>query len=139
MRPGGLRSKLRQGEAAGGVIMARPGTFGFPPLQQSGSILRSQVCATRVCVVSRESSVCVCAHKFVHFLFVAQHHLHHGAPATPPAPPLCAPLLQVADVCVEALVCPAAEGKVVEVIADKDAVAQPLGQLFEAVRMGGSW
>jgi hypothetical protein len=42
---------------------------------------------------------------------------------------------QVADVCVEALVCPAAEGKVVEVIAEKDAVAFGIPELFEGVSM----
>lgn len=80
MRPGGLKNRESQ---PGGIIMARPGTYGFPPLQTSGSILRSQV----------------------------------------------------ADVCVEALVCPDAAGKVVEVIADKDAAVLSLDQLFQGVRM----
>jgi uncharacterized protein YbjT (DUF2867 family) len=44
VRPGGLKSRLAPRERmAGAVVMARPGTYGFPPLQQSGSILRSQV------------------------------------------------------------------------------------------------
>lgn len=46
-------------------------------------------------------------------------------------------MLQVADVCVEALVCPAAVDKVVEIIAEKDAAAQTIPELFEAVRMVG--
>lgn len=81
VRPGGLKSQLRSGERAGGVVMAGPGTYGFPPLRKSGAILRSQV----------------------------------------------------ADVCVEALVCPAAADKVVEVIAEKDAPARDLADLFAAV------
>jgi uncharacterized protein YbjT (DUF2867 family) len=44
VRPGGLKSALRPGEAeAGQVVMAPAGTYGFPPLKKSGSILRSQV------------------------------------------------------------------------------------------------
>lgn len=44
VRPGGLKSKLSPGESsAGSIVMGRPGTYGFPPLQKSGSILRSQV------------------------------------------------------------------------------------------------
>ncbi|KAI8466406.1 MAG: dehydrogenase [Monoraphidium minutum] len=81
VRPGGLKSALRAGEAsAGNVIMGRPGFFGFPP-KRSGSILRSQV----------------------------------------------------ADVCVEALVCGAAADKVVEVVAEAGAPATPLEELFAAV------
>jgi len=44
-------------------------------------------------------------------------------------------ITQVADVCVEALVCPAAEGKVVEVIAEKGAPALSIEALFEGVSM----
>jgi hypothetical protein len=36
---------------------------------------------------------------------------------------------------VEALVAPGAAGKVVEVIAERDAPEVPLGQLFDSVRM----
>lgn len=44
VRPGGLKSRLGAGEStAGNIVMRRPGTYGFPPLQKSGSILRSQV------------------------------------------------------------------------------------------------
>lgn len=42
-------------------------------------------------------------------------------------------VLQVADVCVEALVCPAAADKVVEIIAERSAPAYPLQQLFERI------
>lgn len=49
VRPGGLKSRLSPGEStAGNIVMGRAGTYGFPPLQKSGSILRSQV------------SVCTC-------------------------------------------------------------------------------
>ena len=34
---------VRQGQAAAGVIMEGPGTFGLPPKRMPGSILRSQV------------------------------------------------------------------------------------------------
>lgn len=37
--------------------------------------------------------------------------------------------------CVEALVCPAADGKVVEIIAEKDAVPLTIPSLFESVNM----
>ncbi|GIL82890.1 hypothetical protein Vretimale_8390 [Volvox reticuliferus] len=50
VRPGGLKTKLRQGETAGNVVMAAPGTFGVPPVKKSGSILRSQV--ADVCVAA---------------------------------------------------------------------------------------
>jgi hypothetical protein len=43
VRPGGLKSELRSGEAAGEVVMKGAGTYGFPPMRKSGSILRSQV------------------------------------------------------------------------------------------------
>jgi hypothetical protein len=43
--------------------------------------------------------------------------------------------LQVADVCVEALVCPAADSKVVEVIAEKNAPALSIEALYEGVSM----
>jgi hypothetical protein len=44
VRPGGLKSRLRQGESsAGNIVFGRPNTYGFPPLRKSGSILRSQV------------------------------------------------------------------------------------------------
>jgi len=82
VRPGGLKTKLRAGEAAGAVVMAAAGAYGFPPMKRSGSILRSQV----------------------------------------------------ADVCVEALVCDAARDKVVEVVAETAAVDRPLGELFAGVR-----
>lgn len=83
VRPGGLKSRLRPGEGdAGRVVMAPAGTYGFPPLKKSGSILRSQV----------------------------------------------------ADVCVEALVCDAAANKVVEVIAETGVAPPPLPELFAAVR-----
>jgi hypothetical protein len=41
--------------------------------------------------------------------------------------------LQVADVCVEALVCPAAADKVVEVVAEKSAPERSLQALFAGV------
>jgi hypothetical protein len=44
-------------------------------------------------------------------------------------------LLQVADVCVEALVCPAAADKVVEVIAERSAPEHSLQQLFAGVAL----
>ncbi|GFR44074.1 hypothetical protein Agub_g5234 [Astrephomene gubernaculifera] len=50
VRPGGLKSKLKQGESAGSIVMAAPGTFGFPPGKKSGSILRSQVGPVRPCL-----------------------------------------------------------------------------------------
>ncbi|KXZ53653.1 hypothetical protein GPECTOR_6g570 [Gonium pectorale] len=50
VRPGGLKSKLGQGEVAGNVVMASPNTYGFPPAKKSGSILRSQV--AEVCVAA---------------------------------------------------------------------------------------
>ena len=43
VRPGGLLNAPRQGQAAAGVIMEGPGTFGLPPKRTPGSILRSQV------------------------------------------------------------------------------------------------
>ncbi|PNW81287.1 hypothetical protein CHLRE_07g349700v5 [Chlamydomonas reinhardtii] len=49
VRPGGLKSKLGDGESAGNVVMAAPGTYGFPP-RKSGSILRTQV--AEVCVAA---------------------------------------------------------------------------------------
>jgi len=45
-------------------------------------------------------------------------------------PPGC---LQVADVCVEALVSPAAADKVVEIVAEKTAPVRTIEQLFEGV------
>ena len=51
--------------------------------------------------------------------------------ARSPAHPLP---LQVADVCVEALVCDAAANKVVEVIAETGVAPPPLPELFAAVR-----
>jgi len=78
VRPGGLKNSLRAGESAGYVVMKGPNYYGFPPLKESGSILRSQV----------------------------------------------------AEVCIEALVNPAAEGKVVEVIADDKAPDLPYDALF---------
>ena len=41
--------------------------------------------------------------------------------------------MQVADVCVEALVEPAAADKVVEIIADVEATSLPMSQLFQGV------
>lgn len=49
--------------------------------------------------------------------------------------PLLRVFLQVADVCVEALVCPAADSKVVEVIAEKNAPALSIEALYEGVSM----
>lgn len=43
--------------------------------------------------------------------------------------------LQVADVCVEALVEPAAANKVVEVIANPETTPLPMSQLFQGVMM----
>uniref|UniRef100_A0A383VB59 NAD(P)-binding domain-containing protein n=1 Tax=Tetradesmus obliquus TaxID=3088 RepID=A0A383VB59_TETOB len=83
VRPGGLKSKLGDGEVAGSIVMEGPDSFGFPPMRRSGAILRSQV----------------------------------------------------ADVCVEALVCPAAADKVVEVIAVESAPERSLQQLFESVSL----
>ncbi|WIA31244.1 hypothetical protein OEZ86_001242 [Tetradesmus obliquus] len=83
VRPGGLKSKLGDGEGAGSIVMEGPDSFGFPPMRRSGAILRSQV----------------------------------------------------ADVCVEALVCPAAADKVVEVIAEESAPERSLQQLFESVSL----
>ncbi|EFJ41522.1 hypothetical protein VOLCADRAFT_107678 [Volvox carteri f. nagariensis] len=50
VRPGGLKTKLGQGEVAGNIVMGAPGTFGIPPAKKSGSILRSQV--ADVCVAA---------------------------------------------------------------------------------------
>ncbi|PNH07301.1 hypothetical protein TSOC_006254, partial [Tetrabaena socialis] len=81
VRPGGLKTKLREGEVAGSIVVGGPGTWGVPPLKKSGSILRSQV----------------------------------------------------AEVCVAALLEPAAENKVVEVIAEKDAPVKTMAELFSGV------
>ena len=43
VRPGGLLNAPRQGQAAAGIVMEGPGTFGLPPKRTPGSILRSQV------------------------------------------------------------------------------------------------
>ncbi len=51
------------------------------------------------------------------------HCTHYGCCHTP----------QVAEVCVEALVCDAAKDKVVEVIAEKSAPPVPLSELFARV------
>jgi hypothetical protein len=51
VRPGGLKSG---GGSSGALVMARPGTFGFPPLKKSGSIQRSAV--ADVCVEALVSS-----------------------------------------------------------------------------------
>lgn len=50
VRPGGLKTQLRQGESQSQIVMEGPNAFGFPPLKRSGSILRSQV--AEVCVES---------------------------------------------------------------------------------------
>ncbi|KAG2496346.1 hypothetical protein HYH03_005576 [Edaphochlamys debaryana] len=80
VRPGGLKTELRQGESVGSIVMAAPGTYGVPP-KKSGSILRSQV----------------------------------------------------AEVCVAALAEPFAQNKVVEVIAERDAPAKTMTELFSGV------
>ena len=46
VRPGGLLNAPRQGQAAAGIVMEGPGTFGLPPKRTPGSILRSQVPCT---------------------------------------------------------------------------------------------
>lgn len=43
------------------------------------------------------------------------------------------PAVQVAEVCVAALVEPAASGKVVEIIAEQDAPNRPVSELFASV------
>lgn len=43
VRPGGLKTVLKSGEAQGNIVMGGPGTFGVPPTKKSGAILRSQV------------------------------------------------------------------------------------------------
>ena len=64
VRPGGLLNAPRQGQAAAGVIMEGPGTFGLPPKRTPGSILRSQVPCTAmtwhgvVNVVTSQSAQC---------------------------------------------------------------------------------
>lgn len=64
VRPGGLKSRLGPGETtAGNIVMGRAGSYGFPPLQKSGSILRSQVGSTWVhhvagCMKSRFQQLC---------------------------------------------------------------------------------
>ncbi|KAG1668854.1 hypothetical protein FOA52_004949 [Chlamydomonas sp. UWO 241] len=83
IRPGGLKSELKQGEAEGVIVMKGPGFYGVPPILPrsnavpAGSILRRQV----------------------------------------------------AEVCVAALVEPAASGKVVEIIASINANPTPLADL----------
>ena len=58
-----------------------------------------------------------------------------GGSTLRPAPccPAVAPLPQVADVCVDALVEPAASNKVVEIIAKQDTPRRPTTELFAAV------
>eukprot|EP00208_Stichococcus_sp_RCC1054_P005966 CAMPEP_0206148608 /NCGR_PEP_ID=MMETSP1473-20131121/37139_1 /ASSEMBLY_ACC=CAM_ASM_001109 /TAXON_ID=1461547 /ORGANISM="Stichococcus sp, Strain RCC1054" /LENGTH=357 /DNA_ID=CAMNT_0053546003 /DNA_START=45 /DNA_END=1118 /DNA_ORIENTATION=- len=48
VRPGGLVDAPRGNRVMGGVVMAGPSTYGLPPKQQPGSILRSRV--ADVCV-----------------------------------------------------------------------------------------
>lgn len=48
VRPGGLKNELGAGEEEGAVVMGKAGTFGLPPKETPGSILRSQVAS--VCV-----------------------------------------------------------------------------------------
>jgi uncharacterized protein YbjT (DUF2867 family) len=43
VRPGGLKNSVRSGESVGQIVMKGPNYYGFPPLKESGSILRSQV------------------------------------------------------------------------------------------------
>lgn len=50
VRPGGLKNATDSGEAPGPVQMKPAGTFGLPPKETSGSILRSQV--AEVCVTA---------------------------------------------------------------------------------------
>ena len=45
----------------------------------------------------------------------------------------CAPRTQVEEICIKALVDPAASGKVVEVICEKDAPQRSLTELFNSV------
>ncbi len=40
---GGLLNELKSGQREGGIMMAPPGTFGLPPRERPGSILRRQV------------------------------------------------------------------------------------------------
>lgn len=87
VRPGGLKSKLRDNEtSAGNIVMKGPGSFDIrptmPPTMEIGSILRKQV----------------------------------------------------AEVCVAALVEPAASNKVVEVIARGEAPERSMAELFESVQ-----
>lgn len=56
-----------------------------------------------------------------------------SCPPTHTPTPAAAAAAQVADVCAEALVCDAAAGKVVEVIAEGTAPARPLGELFASI------
>lgn len=86
IRPGGLKSQLRDGESLGQIVMKPQNTYGVPPLvppqkQAAGSILRRQV----------------------------------------------------AELCLAALYEPGASNKIVEVIAQQDAPAIPIGQLFNEV------
>lgn len=49
VRPGGLKSELKSGEAAGNIVMRGPGYWGVPPKEpRAGSILRRQVSACLV-------------------------------------------------------------------------------------------
>ena len=148
VRPGGLKSKLGDGESAGNVVMAAPGTYGFPP-RKSGSILRTQVrVLVRVYALRqgrvRLLAVSLCCMRSLRAMSRCCL-LHH--PQTDTDPPLhglpvcvcvcvcvCVRVYsQVAEVCVAALTEPAAANKVVEVIAEKDAPAKAWADLFSAV------
>jgi len=50
VRPGGLKSELKEGEVAGNVVMKPPGYYGVPPRGKAGSVLRRQV--AEVCVAA---------------------------------------------------------------------------------------
>lgn len=152
VRPGGLKSKLGPGEtSAGNIVMGRAGSYGFPPLQKSGAILRSQVCGFGVLLIAEPVRVC---RLHIHTLWCICYTIKDCAADTasemltnafllssfcllPPTPcPSNQHTKQVADVCVEALVCRAAEGKVVEIIAEKEApAAGSIEALFEGVSM----
>ncbi|KAK3236136.1 hypothetical protein CYMTET_53703 [Cymbomonas tetramitiformis] len=50
VRPGGLKNEPEDGSGKGNVIMKGPNSFGLPPREQPGSILREQV--AEVCVAA---------------------------------------------------------------------------------------
>lgn len=58
VRPGGLLNQPRSGQKEGAVVMGGPDTYGLPPRQMAGSILRTQVADCCIQALVEPSASC---------------------------------------------------------------------------------